>query len=93
MGQKIEKIQLFIAYFMSSEEPISTDQSVQMYFTVFGFCQTLIFKVTFHGKYFWKITFFLNSVTFGVISGIKCYQFEEFDSSLITMKYYTVSFF
>ena len=33
---------------------MSTDQSVQMYFTVFSFCQTLIFNVTFQGKYFWK---------------------------------------
>ena len=52
--KKTEKMQLFITYFMSSEELISTDQSVQMYFTVFGFCQTLIFNVTFQGKYFWK---------------------------------------
>ena len=54
LGQKTEKMQLFIAHFMSSEELISTDQSVQMYFTVFGFCLTLIFYVTFQGKYFWK---------------------------------------
>ena len=47
LGQKTEKMQLFITHFMSSEELISTDQSVQMYFTVFGFCQTLIFNVTF----------------------------------------------
>ena len=95
-------MQLFITHFMSSEELISTDESVEMYFTVFGFCQTLIFSVTSQGKYFWKITFigqkfayfsrpfFLNSVTFGVISGTKCYQFNEFDASLITLKYCTV---
>ena len=40
-----------------------------------------------------KIELFLNSVTFGVISGIKCYQFNEFDASLITLKSYTVRFF
>ena len=44
LGQKTEKMQLFITQFMSSEELISIDQSVQMYFTVFGFRQTLIFK-------------------------------------------------
>ena len=105
LGQKTEKMQLVITHFMSSEELISTDQSVQMYFTVFGFCQTLLFNVTYQGKDFWKITFyrakiclllktfFLNSVTFGVISGIKCYQFNEFDTSLITLMYYTVRFF
>ena len=54
LEQKTEKMQLFITHFMLSEELISTDQSVQMYFTVFGFCQTLIFNVTFQGKYFWK---------------------------------------
>ena len=54
LGQKTEKMQLFITHVMSSEELISTDQSVQMYFTVFGFCQTLIFNVTFQEKYFWK---------------------------------------
>ena len=54
LGQKTEKMQLFITHFMSSEELISNDQSVQMYFTVFGFCQTLIFNVTFQGKDFWK---------------------------------------
>ena len=43
---------IFITHFMSSEKLISTDQSVQTYFTVFGFCQTLIFNVTFQGKYF-----------------------------------------
>ena len=105
LGQKTEKMQLFIAHFMSCEELISTDQPLQMYFTVFGFCQTLIFYVTFQGNYFWKITFhrakvftsqdffFLNSVTSGVISGIKCYQFSESDASLIILKYYTVRFF
>ena len=88
---------------MSSEVLISTDHSVQMSLAVFGFCQT--FNVTFQGKHFWKKrfigqkfdyfsrSFFLNSVTFGVISGIKCYQFNEFDVSLITLKYYTVRFF
>ena len=93
LEQKTKKMQLFITHFMSTKELISIDQSVQMYFTVFGFCQTLIFNVTFQGKYFWKITFnrakiclvlkafFLNFVTFGVISGIKCYQFNEFDAS------------
>ena len=54
LGQKTEKMQLFITHFMSSEDLISTNQSVQMYFAVFGFCQTLIFNVTFQGKYFWK---------------------------------------
>ena len=54
LGQKTEKMQLFITHFMSSEELISTDQSVQMYVTVFGYCQTLIFKVTFQGEYSWK---------------------------------------
>ena len=55
LGQKTEKMQLFITHFMSSEELISTDQSVQMRFnTVFGFCQTLIFNETFQGKYLWK---------------------------------------
>ena len=54
LGQNTEKMQPFITHFMSSEELISTDQSVQMYFTVFGFCQALIFNVTFQGKYFWK---------------------------------------
>ena len=62
-------MQLFITHFMSSEELISTDQSVQMYYTVFGFCQTLI------------LSFFLNSVTFDVILGIKCHQLKEFDAS------------
>ena len=33
---------------------MSTDQSVETYFTVFGFCQTLISNFTFQGKYFWK---------------------------------------
>ena len=51
---KRQKMQLFITHFLSSEELISTDQSVQMYFAVFGFCQTLIFNVTFQGKNFWK---------------------------------------
>ena len=51
---KRQKMKLFIPHFMSSEELISTDQSVQMYLTVFGFCQTLIFNVTFQGKYFSK---------------------------------------
>ena len=85
-------MQLFVTHFMSSEVLISTNQSVQMYFTIFGFCQTSIFNVTFQGKDFWKkpcigqnlLTsqdLFLNSVTFGVISGIKCYQFSEFDTS------------
>ena len=54
LGQKTEKMQIFITHFMSSEELISTEQSLQMYFTVFGFRQTLIFNVTFQGKYFWK---------------------------------------
>ena len=54
LRQKTETMQLFITHFISSEELISTDQSLQMYFTVFGFCQTLIFNVTFQGKYFWK---------------------------------------
>ena len=58
LGHKTEKMQLFITHFMLSEELISTDQSVQMYFTVFGFCQTLIFYVTFLGKYFWKNNLF-----------------------------------
>ena len=56
------------------------DQSVQMYFTVFGFVKLLILNITFQGKYFWKNNFysakiclllrcfFLNSVTFGVNS-------------------------
>ena len=39
---------------MLSEELISADQSMQTYSTVFGFCQALIFNVTFQGKYFWK---------------------------------------
>ena len=87
LGQNTEKMQLFITHFMSSEEFISTDQSVQMHFnTVFGFCQTLIFDVTFQGNISGKITFyksknlltsrdlfFLSFVTFGIISGIKCY--------------------
>ena len=52
-------MEVFVTHFMSSEELISTEESVQMYFTVFGFCQTLIFKflifkVTFQGKYFRK---------------------------------------
>ena len=47
LGQKTEKMQLFITHFMSSEELVSTGQSVEMYFTVFGFCQTLIFNVIF----------------------------------------------
>ena len=116
LRQKTEKMQLFITHFVSSEELISTDQSVQMYFTVFGFCQTLIlmqiFKENISGKnnlfYRAKIclllkTFFLNSATSGVISGIKCYQFNEFDpllitlnefdALLITLKYYTLRFF
>ena len=55
LGQKTKMMQLFITHFMSSDELISTDQSVQMHVnTVFGFCQTLIFNVTFQGKYFWK---------------------------------------
>ena len=55
LGQKTVKMQPFITHSMSYEELISTDQSVQMHFdTVFGFCQTLIFNVTFQGKYFWK---------------------------------------
>ena len=54
LGQRTEKMQLFITHFMSSEKLISTDQSMQMYFTVFGFYQTSIFNVTFQGKYFWK---------------------------------------
>ena len=58
LGQKTEKMQLFSTHFMSSEELISTDQSVQMYFKVFGFCQSLIFNVTFQGEDFWKITFY-----------------------------------
>ena len=81
------------SFYLSSEELISTDQSVQTYFKVFGFCQTLIFVVTFQEKYFWKVTSysakiclfpmssFLNSVSFGVISGIKCCQLNEFDAS------------
>ena len=40
------------------EELTNTDQSVQTYFTVFGFCQTLIFNVAFQGKYFWKNNLF-----------------------------------
>ena len=74
-------MQLFFTHFMSSEELISTDQSVQMYFTVSVFCQTLIFIVTFQGKYLRKITFykskiflllqtfFLNSVTLALFQG------------------------
>ena len=110
LREKTEKMQLFIACFMSSEELISTVQSVQMYFTVFGFCQTLIFNLTFQGKYFWKNNLLLgkNLLTSqdlfsqfchfwcypgGVISGIKCHQFNEFDVSLITLKYHTVRFF
>ena len=38
------------SFYLSSEELISTDESVQTYFTVFGFCQILIFNVTFQGK-------------------------------------------
>ena len=53
-GKRLFITTTFITHFMSSEELISTDQSVQMYFTVFGFCQTLIFNVTFQGKYFLK---------------------------------------
>ena len=37
LEQNTEKIQLFITHFMSSEELINIDQSVQMHFTVFGF--------------------------------------------------------
>ena len=46
----------YYSFYLSSEELISTEQSVsvQMYFTVFSFCQTLIFNLTFQGKYFWK---------------------------------------
>ena len=54
LGQNRKKVQLFITHFMSSEELISTDQSVQMYFTVFSVCQALMFNVTFQGKDFWK---------------------------------------
>ena len=55
LGQKTEKMELFITHFMRSEEFISTDQSIKLHFnTVFGFSQTLIFNVTFQGKYFWK---------------------------------------
>ena len=98
-------MQLYIAHFISPEEFINTDQSVQMYFTVFGFSQTLVFNVASQGKYFWKNNlswgknlftsqeFFLSSVIFVVISGIKCYQFNEFDASLIILKYYAVRFF
>ena len=56
LGQKTEKMQLFITRFMSSEELISTNQSVQMYFTVFDFCQTLIFNVNFSRKIFLENT-------------------------------------
>ena len=58
LEQKTEKMQLFITHFMSSEELISTSQSGKMYFTVFGFCQALIFNVTFQEKYFWKNNIF-----------------------------------
>ena len=54
LGQKREIMQLFITHFILSEELTNTDQSVQMYFTVFGFCKTLILDVTSPGKYFWK---------------------------------------
>ena len=64
------------SFYLSSEKLVSTDQFVQACFTVFGFCQTLIFIETFHGKYF----FFLNSVIFGFISEIKSCQFNEFDA-------------
>ena len=54
----------------------------------FRFLSNFSFNVSFQGKYFWKNNldyfsgaFFLNSVTFGVTSGIKCYQFNEFDGS------------
>ena len=53
-GKRQIKMQLFITHFMSSEELISTDQSVQRYFTGFGLCQTLIVNVTFQGKFSWK---------------------------------------
>ena len=42
LGQKTEKMQL-LSLILSSEELISTVQSVQIYFTVFGFCQTFNF--------------------------------------------------
>ena len=72
----------YYSFYLSSEESISIDQSVQMYFTVFGFVKLLILNITFQGKYFLKNNFLqcknlftsqellLNSVTFGVISVI-----------------------
>ena len=74
------------SFYLSSEELNSTDQLCKHTLQFSGFFQTLIFKinVTFQGKYFWKNnlsqrkiclllrSFLLISVTFGVISGIKC---------------------
>ena len=44
----------------------------------------MINQATFIGQKFayFSRSFFLNSDTPGVISGIKCYQFNEFDASM-----------
>ena len=52
----------YYSFYLSSEELISIDQSVQMYFTVFGFVKLYSAKMCLPLR-----SFFLNSVTFGVI--------------------------
>ena len=81
------------SFYLSSEELISTDQSVQTYFTVFGFCLALIFNVTFQEKYFWKNNLsqrknlrtsqelFSQFCHFCSYFGVKWYQLNEFDAS------------
>ena len=43
--KKQKRCNFYHPFYLSPEELISTDQSVQMYLTVFGFCQTLIFTL------------------------------------------------
>ena len=54
LGQKAEKMKLlliilFVVCGVDRYRPVCAT-----YFTVFGFCQTFIFNVTFQGEYFWK---------------------------------------
>ena len=71
LRQKTEKMQLFITHLMLSEELISTDQSMKMYFkfsVLSNFKENISGKITFYRAKICLLlkTFFLNSVTFQV---------------------------
>ena len=54
-----KRCNFYYSFYLSSGELISTDQSVQTYFTVFGFCQTLILMQLFKENISGKITFYI----------------------------------